>query len=117
MIAVGDSVWLGAICAVVIIVAIVLGRNISAKLGSVAVTVDSVNRAVNARKPGQVTISEQVATTAKRVDDIHAAVESLATATNRRIADVDRAIDSIDGRLAAMDVRVSALEVHQTPAA
>lgn len=127
MIAVGDTVWLGSIVGVVIIVAIILGRNITGKLGAVAFEVASVNKAVNSRPAGQPTISDQVATTAARVDDIHVNVEALTTSMVRRNVDVDRQFDQLARRitdvetasaltLAAISDRVSALEIHQPQA-
>lgn len=109
MIAVSDYVYGGAIVGLVVIVWLVLtmGRSITAKVGAIAVTVDSVNRAVNTRPVGQPTISEQVATTAARVDDIHVAVETLALATNRLAAhDV-----SMSTQVAALALRITALEL------
>lgn|GEM_PF-6252366 len=122
MIAVGDAVWLGAIIAAVIIAALVLGRSISAKIGSMSVvvnetkaTAESINQATNMRRPGAPTISEQVASTAARVDDIHASVETLTVTMNRGMADVNKAVDSLDQRLAALVVRVSNLEIAGAP--
>jgi hypothetical protein len=133
VIAVGDSVYYVGYFAAVVIVLLVLrmGKSMTLKMGALQATVASVksttestNRAVNDRRSGEPTISDQVKTIAVKVDDLHANVGSLALLLNRSMDDVNFKMDAMTKRMdaaeladalviAALAERVSQLEVHQ----
>lgn len=105
-----DGFWYGAGIVLIILVAIGLGRNISAKLGSMSLTVEKVHTAVNDRPHGQPTLSTQVATMADALDSVGSDLTHLLEQTNRRDRVVDAALDALGAKVQALDVRVSGLE-------
>ena len=133
MIAVADDVYFGGFVTAIVIVVLVLrmGKSMTLKLGalsanvaSVKSTTESTNAAVNNRRFGEPTISDQVRTIATKVDDLHANVGTLALLLNRSMEDVNVKLDLLTKRIdageladarviAALAERVSALEIHQ----
>ena len=64
------------VAGIVILAALVLGRQLSLRVGQVHATVQGIDRAVNHRQPGEPTLVEQV-------DRVAADVDELRTTTGR----------------------------------
>lgn len=108
MIALSDNVYLGGfgMVTIVLVVALVKNRSISATMGKILVKVDAVNKAVNDRDPGEPTISEQVSSMALDLKGVH----DLVSAASGRISDnaaitLDhgRRLDVIEGKVATLE--------------
>jgi hypothetical protein len=117
---VGDAVWialigLGGIVGIVIvtIIALVLRREMRAKMGGLELTLGKVYTAVNDRDDGALTISAEVSLIAAKVHDVGDAVEGLKVDGERRWLVHDAALLSLDQRVSAIEVRLSAVEVAQ----
>lgn len=97
-----------AICvAVVLVVALVLNRNLSGKLGQMSVTLGHINKATNDRQEGEPTMSRQVAELARDVKDHRREFAELTGELVTRVDGLESAVKSLAGRVTVLE--------HPTP--
>jgi hypothetical protein len=115
MLAVTDSAFVAGVIGAVLITGLLLNRSITGKLGTMQVTLGSVDRSTNHRGKGQPTLSEEVSTIATNVAELATSVDQHRARFEEVVTDqLTPRVTSIEGTVAELAARVRLLE-HPTP--
>jgi hypothetical protein len=107
------GIVLGIGTILVVLVALVLGRQLSVKLGSLQATVAGIDRAVNHRAEGEPPLVEQADTAAaeaSRAADGIAEVHDIAKRTEQAMTVNTGRLRSLESRVAGVEGRLSGCE-------